>query len=186
MAEGNIHLGEALEQFFNSPSALAGMRMELKRFSTLCGKECPMFTITVSEAREYLMEVKKPAERKKRAEALESFFEFAKENGWVFNNLAVGLIKKKEPKARKPISRNPSFSKPEPIRLSDEGRVKIESEIEELLMAKKRVIKEVAAAREEGDLSENAGYHDARERLGLIEGQIREKEDILARANPVR
>ncbi|NQT71331.1 MAG: hypothetical protein HQ553_01005 [Chloroflexi bacterium] len=186
MADGNIHLGEALEQFFNSPSALAGMRMELKRFVTLCGKECPMFTINVSEAKEYLMEVKKPAERKKRAEALESFFEFAKENGWVLNNLAAGLIEKKEPKARKPITQTPSNSKPEPIRITEEGRLKIESEIKELLRAKKRVIKEVAAAREEGDLSENAGYHDARERLGLIEGQIRQKEDILARANPLR
>ena len=160
--------------------------MELKRFATLCGKECPMFTITVREAKEYLLEVKKPAERKKRAEALEAFFEFSKEKGWVLNNLAAGIIKKKEPKARQPISRKQSISKPEPVRLSEEGRLKIESEIEELLEVKRRVIKEVAAAREEGDLSENAGYHDARERLGLIEGQIREKEDILARANTVR
>jgi len=186
MADGSIHLGEALEQFFSSPSAIGGMRIELKRFMTLCGKECPMFTITVSEAKEYLMEVKKPVDRKKRAEALESFFEFAKENGWFFSNLAAGLIKKKEPKVRKPITQNQSISKTEPNRITEEGRLKIESEIEELHRAKKRVIKEVAAAREEGDLSENAGYHDARERLGLIEGQIRQKEDILARANPVR
>lgn len=37
----------------------------------------------------------------------------------------------------------------------------------------------IAAAREEGDLSENGGYHAAREEQGQMEGRIRQLEQLL-------
>jgi transcription elongation factor GreA len=40
----------------------------------------------------------------------------------------------------------------------------------------------IAAAREEGDLSENGGYHAAREEQGKNEARIRQLEDRLRRA----
>ncbi|MGJ9413029.1 transcription elongation factor GreA [Aeromicrobium sp. CF4.19] len=40
----------------------------------------------------------------------------------------------------------------------------------------------IAAARDEGDLKENGGYHAAREEQGKIEGRIRQLEDMLRRA----
>ena len=43
------------------------------------------------------------------------------------------------------------------------------------------MIKAIAAAREHGDLSENAEYHAARERQGFIEGRVMELEDKLTR-----
>ena len=42
------------------------------------------------------------------------------------------------------------------------------------------MIKAIAAAREHGDLSENAEYHAARERQGFIEGRVMELEDKLS------
>lgn len=40
----------------------------------------------------------------------------------------------------------------------------------------------IAAARDEGDLKENGGYHAAREEQGKVEARIRQLEDMLRRA----
>ena len=178
MANGSVSLGKAVEQFLASPQSKVGMKLELKGFVRRCGADCPLF-LAANEIKGYMKGVKKATDRKKRADTLEAVFEFAKDQGWISSNPAIDLIKaKKEPV----VKAMPVIRKREQIKLSSEGRQTIEAEIEELTITKNKVIEEVAAAREEGDLSENAGYHDARERLGFIEGQIREKEAILAQA----
>lgn len=45
-----------------------------------------------------------------------------------------------------------------------------------------RIIKEIAAAREQGDLKENAEYHAAREEQSFIEGRIGDIESKLSSA----
>ncbi len=44
------------------------------------------------------------------------------------------------------------------------------------------IIRQIAEARDHGDLSENAEYHSARERQSFIEGRVLELEDKIARA----
>ena len=44
------------------------------------------------------------------------------------------------------------------------------------------IVARISAARDEGDLKENGGYHAAREEQGKLEGRIRQLEDMLLRA----
>jgi transcription elongation factor GreA len=64
--------------------------------------------------------------------------------------------------------------------LSHEGKKKLEIELDELINVKrKKVIARIQAAKEHGDLRENADYHDAREEQSFMEGRIKEIENIL-------
>jgi len=47
------------------------------------------------------------------------------------------------------------------------------------------VVRAIEVARQHGDLSENAEYHAAKERQGMIEGRILELKDKLARAEVI-
>lgn len=58
------------------------------------------------------------------------------------------------------------------IPISTTGFELKKQELEELKAERPAVIKAIAEAREEGDLSENAGYHAARERQGWLEAKI--------------
>ena len=64
--------------------------------------------------------------------------------------------------------------------LTEEGLKKIEVELEELKTIKRPdVVKRIDIAREFGDLSENAAYHDAKDEQGYIEGRILELEHLI-------
>lgn len=74
----------------------------------------------------------------------------------------------------------------EKLPMTREGFEKLQAELKQLkTIDRHEVIKAIAAARELGDLSENAEYHAARERQGFIEGRIAELEDKLARADVI-
>src|ERR1044072_5748573 len=48
-----------------------------------------------------------------------------------------------------------------------------------------KVVREIEEARDHGDLSENAEFHAAKERQSLLDVQIREIEDKMARAQVI-
>jgi transcription elongation factor GreA len=61
------------------------------------------------------------------------------------------------------------------------GEKALREEVEQLKkVARPEVIKEIAIAREHGDLKENAEYHAAREQQGFIEGRIQDIEGKLS------
>ena len=63
------------------------------------------------------------------------------------------------------------------------GLEKIKSELNDLKKSERpKVIQAIAAAREHGDLKENAEYHAAKDRQSFIEGRITELEDVTSRA----
>lgn len=69
------------------------------------------------------------------------------------------------------------------IPMTREGYDKLKSELDRLRNAEMiEVTKRVAAARDMGDLSENAEYHAAREDQGILQARINDMSDRLARA----
>lgn len=67
--------------------------------------------------------------------------------------------------------------------LTQEAHDALEAELNELkTVGRPDVTARIAAAREEGDLSENGGYHAAREEQGQMEGRIRQLEQLLRTA----
>src|SRR5262249_52157124 len=72
------------------------------------------------------------------------------------------------------------------IPMTADGFQRLEEELRHLkLNERPAVIRQIAEAREHGDLSENAEYHAARERQSFIEGRVAELEDKIARAEVI-
>lgn len=68
------------------------------------------------------------------------------------------------------------------IPITEEGRAKLQEELDHLVNVRRpEIIRAIATAREEGDLRENAGYDAARNDQSFIEGRIRDLESILKR-----
>lgn len=69
------------------------------------------------------------------------------------------------------------------IWLTQDAYDKLRAELEELKgPARQEIIERIAAARDEGDLKENGGYHAAKDEQGKQEARIRQLEDMLRRA----
>ncbi len=58
------------------------------------------------------------------------------------------------------------------IPISEEGFELVKKELDGLKKERPEIIRSIAEAREEGDLKENAGYHAARERQGMLEARV--------------
>lgn len=70
--------------------------------------------------------------------------------------------------------------------ITDTGRKELEVELETLKSQRGEIADKIAAARDYGDLSENAEYDAARSEQGLVETRIAEIEDILQNAEIIK
>jgi transcription elongation factor GreA len=72
---------------------------------------------------------------------------------------------------------------PIPIELSQAGLDRLHAELDELTRVKRpEVVARIKAAREHGDLKENAEYHAAREEQSFLEGRVQALENRVRRA----
>jgi transcription elongation factor GreA len=71
-----------------------------------------------------------------------------------------------------------------PITLA--GKNKLEAELNQLVKVEREELKvSISEARELGDLKENAEYHAAKEKQGIVEGRIAQLQGVLARSRVV-
>jgi transcription elongation factor GreA len=69
--------------------------------------------------------------------------------------------------------------------MTPKGAQKLKDELAHLKEERPKISREIGIAREHGDLSENAEYHAAKERQGMVEARIKDIEDKLARAEVI-
>ena len=69
------------------------------------------------------------------------------------------------------------------IMLTQSGMAELQDELKELKEVQMpKVIDRIANAREQGDLSENADYHSARDEQDILQARINDIEEILSKA----
>src|SRR5438445_4146805 len=73
-----------------------------------------------------------------------------------------------------------------PIPMTAFGFEALKAELTELRGRRPALVEEVAAARSQGDLSENFAYHDARQHLGMLDGRVQTIEATLARVEVIK
>lgn len=70
--------------------------------------------------------------------------------------------------------------------MTPRGQVQLREELQRLKEVEMpQVVKDIATARDHGDLSENAEYHAAKERQGMIHARAKYIEDVLSRAEVI-
>jgi transcription elongation factor GreA len=73
----------------------------------------------------------------------------------------------------------------ERVPMTPRGAAKLKEELARLKGERPKISREIGVAREHGDLSENAEYHAAKERQGMVEAQIKDIEDKLSRSEVI-
>ena len=74
----------------------------------------------------------------------------------------------------------------EKVPMTPEGQVRLREEMRRLKdVDLPQVVRDIGTAREHGDLSENAEYHAAKERQGMIVARITHLEQALSRAEVI-
>jgi len=73
------------------------------------------------------------------------------------------------------------------VYMTDEGLKKLKAELEELINVERaKVSRQIAEARDKGDLSENAEYDAAKEAQGILELKISQLEDKIINAKIIK
>ena len=71
------------------------------------------------------------------------------------------------------------------VPMTAKGLAALEDELKRLKQERPLISKAIGIAREHGDLSENAEYHAAKERQGMIEARLKDVEGIISHAQVI-
>ncbi|SRR5581483_579116 len=73
-----------------------------------------------------------------------------------------------------------------PVFLTKEGKAKLEAELDTLVNEKRpQIAEQIRQAKEEGDITENAAFEDAKHQQSMIEGRIQEIQYMLKHAEMI-
>lgn len=84
------------------------------------------------------------------------------------------------------VAKNKEKAMKKEFQLTSEGVAELNAELQELKEKQLEVIEAIKVARDQGDLSENAEYHAAKEEQERIENRVAEVEHILANTEIIK
>ncbi|MCL2475154.1 MAG: GreA/GreB family elongation factor [Chloroflexi bacterium] len=108
-------------------------------------------------------------------EAVKKFLTYAFNNGLTKENMALYIKNKRLAKSGNQNTQNKDNKKS----ITQQGYDSLVTELERLRKIRSETVEQITIAAADKDLRENAPYAAAKERCGIIEGQIIEIEDML-------
>lgn len=177
--KSNTTLQEAADLFLDSveKDELESSRAAVYHFIQWFGKGRDVSSISASEVDRYSRRTSSlETDSPEKLEYIRRFLSFLAKKGFTPANLAPH-IKVKRPRASKSSPRQENI-----LTITPEGREELERELEDLHQKRIEVTEEMRRAAQDKDFRENAPYHAAKEKLGLIVGRIEEIEATLAQA----
>jgi transcription elongation factor GreA len=178
-ANRNLSLSEAARRFLTSLSSKEreASQQEVYKFVRWYGWEQPVTGLRAPEVANYAERLSSSdTDYAGKFELIKAFLVYAKKEGWVKINLAAHF-KARKGKSRVSSSAGRALLKDVP--LTRQGYAELEAELVALKNKRPQVIEEVRRAAADKDIRENAPLEAARERLGQLEGRIKELEGIL-------
>ena len=133
-----------------------------------------MAGITISNLNKYT-EVAAKSGKNTNTEAVKKFLTYAFKNGMTKENMALYIKNKRVGKNSSQGAQNKGNKKS----ITQKGYDNLIAELERLRKMRSETVEQITLAAADKDLRENAPYAAAKERCGIIEGQIIEIEDML-------
>lgn len=166
------------------PSERDSAAVVLNRFARWFGPDRALREITLADVEAYrVLLADARQDTPERLEPLRRFFSQAARQKLTERNLGQPLAVRRKGRAEPRGNERPAAPA---VELTATGRDQLLAELERLESVERpRVAAELARAREDGDLRENAPYHAAKETLGKIQGRINEIRGLLSAAQVV-
>jgi transcription elongation factor GreA len=178
----NPSISDAARLFGQSlPPAKHPEGQEALRFARWFGEERPAVEVRPSDLEAYVETFGATAPNATaRADALKNFLAYAHKQNILAERM-VSHVRVRRPTARTRAAAAAQVQSRE-VRMTSEGRLALESELDTLKAERPRIARELREARADGDIRENAPLDAAREAQGVIEARIRELEGMLRAA----
>jgi len=176
------NLGDAAGLYLASLSVekREASQREIYKFIRWFGRERPIDGLRPAEIDDYSENAaRSDPGHVERLPLVRAFLSYAKKKGWSKNNLGTHLKAKKTKTRAVPAANNVVR---ETISVTREGYDKLNMELASLREQSQAAVEEMTRAAADKDFRENAPFHAAREKRGMIEGRIIEIEATLKAA----
>ncbi len=171
---------QALGAYLTQEKDKEGQQNELARFIRWCGRQREVESLTAYEVTEYAQFASgSSADGKRRLEPVREFLAFVYKEGLHGQNLAPQV---RASKGRSPRKESAPAVPMEDVTLTPEGAAQMQERLALLREERPHIVEDVRLAAADKDVRENAPLAAARERLGFLDGRIRDMDLVLRSA----